>query len=191
MGKRRRASLLKTALLVFASLSSAFAASAPAFALPSLLPVSRKSPLRAVAGCRPTEAKPALAVKMVVLELYCKQAQLLESLVPNVIVPLYQRLLHRGSQGGLSRVLLTYKGAESAICNPLDAAALRRVLPPDVAVSCVWSAKNADVGSGKNARGAHASKEDATFAQLVKYNEDLVSAGCGSVLVVSGPITQL
>lgn len=195
MGKRRRASLLPTALLAFASLASAFAASAPAFSPPSLLPVSRQSPLvlgrRAVESCRPVAVKTRgnnhkPLVKMVVLELYCKQAQLLESLVPNVIIPLHQRLSHHGPHGRLSRVLLTYKGAESAICNPIDAAALRRALPPDVAVSCVWSAKNADVGSGLHARGAHASKEDATFAQLVKYNAELSSAGCDSLLVVSG-----
>ena len=118
--------------------------------------------------------------------MYCKQAQLIESLVPNVIVPMYERLRHHGSQGGLSRVLITFKGAESAIGNPLDAAALRRALPPDVAVSCVWSAKNADVGFGADVRGARASKDDATFAQLVKYNEQLASAGCASVLIVSG-----
>ena len=108
MGARSRASLLQTALLVVASLSSAFAASTPAFFPPSLLPASRKSPLRATAGCRPTEAtqhspgvrtgswtspfpprraRPALAVKMVVLELYCKQAQLLDSLVPGTLNP--------------------------------------------------------------------------------------------------------
>jgi hypothetical protein len=121
---------------------------------------------------------------MVVLELYYKNAQLLDSLVPNVIMPMHQRLQHEAGSG-LSRVLLTYKGPESAATNPQDAAALRRVLPPEIEVSCVWSAKNADVGSGKNARGAHATKEDATFAQFRAYNKAL-AASCASLLVVSG-----
>ena len=166
-----------TALLAASLVSRASCAaghSAAAFStavLPARLPSAGSAPRRLIAP------------KMVVLELYYKQAQLLDSLVPTVIMPMHQRLQHAG--GGLSRVLLTYKGPESAATNPQDAAALRRVLPPEIEVSCVWSAKNADVGSGKNARGAHATKEEATFAQFQGYNKAL-AASCASLLVVSG-----
>ena len=123
---------------------------------------------------------------MVVLELYYKGAeQLMESLVPTVIQALHYRLQEAGS-AGLSRVLLTYKGRPSAADNPSDCAALRAVLPPTVAVSAVWSAKNAYVGSGKSARGAHATREDATFERFAEYNRSLEAAGCSSILVVSG-----
>ena len=123
---------------------------------------------------------------MVVLELYYKGAeQLMESLVPTVIQALHYRLQEAGS-AGLSRVLLTYKGRPSAADNPSDCAALRAVLPPAVAVSAVWSAKNAYVGSGKSARGAHATREDATFERFAEYNRSLEAAGCSSILVVSG-----
>jgi hypothetical protein len=111
---------------------------------------------------------------MVVLELYYKAGELTETLLPNVILPLHRRLQGAGGHlpggGGLSRVLLTYKGRPSAADNPVDAHLLRAGLPPEIAVSCVWSAKNAYVGSGKSARGAHATKEDATFARFIEYN---------------------
>jgi hypothetical protein len=123
---------------------------------------------------------------MVVLELYYKGAeQLIESLLPNVIQPLHRRLQDAG-YGGLSRVLLTYKGRPSAVDNPRDAKALRAALPAGVAVAAVWSAKNAFVGSGKNARGEHANREDATFHRFVEYNRSLETAGASSILVVSG-----
>lgn len=120
------------------------------------------------------------------LELYYKGAeQLTESLLPTVIQTLHRRL-QEGGTTGLSRVLLTYKGRPSAVDNPADCGALRALLPPEVAVSAVWSAKNAYVGSGKSARGPHATKEDATFARFVEYNGALEAAGCSSILVVSG-----
>ena len=126
--------------------------------------------------------------RMVVLELYFKQLELTEKLLPNVILPLHQRLQAAAHLpgGGLSRVLLTYKGRPSAAENPADAAKLRAALPPEVAVSCVWSAKNAYVGSGRSARGEHATKECATFAKFAEYNRQLEAAGCDSILVVSG-----
>ncbi len=123
---------------------------------------------------------------MVVLELYYKGVeQLTESLLPTVVTALHRRLQEAGS-ASLSRVLLTYKGRPSAADNPADCAALRAALPPGVAVSAVWSAKNAYVGSGKSARGTHATKEDATFARFAEYNRALEAAGCSSILVVSG-----
>lgn len=77
------------------------------------------------------------------LELYYKGVeQLTESLLPTVIQALHRRLQGAGS-AGISRVLLTYKGRPSALDNPADCAALRAALPPEVAVSAVWSAKNA------------------------------------------------
>ena len=102
---------------------------------------------------------------MVVLELYHKGVEdLTGPLLSAIIKP-----LHASRRAGpLSRVLLTYKGRPAAQENPKAAAALRSVLPPEVAISAVWSAKNAQVGSGKNARGVHASREDATFARFVQ-----------------------
>lgn len=86
----------------------------------------------------------------------------------------------------LSRVLLTYKGRPSAVDNPVHAAALRKALPVDVAVSAVWSAKNAYVGTGKSARAPFDNREDATFAKFVEYSSALEIAGAASILVVSG-----
>eukprot|EP01052_Picozoa_sp_SAG31_P020689 SAG31_NODE_1567_length_7859_cov_18.238531_7_plen_148_part_00 len=132
---------------------------------------------------------------MVVLELYHKGVtDLIESIVPNVVLPLRAQLDQQQPGGGrrqrLSRVLLTYKvrcpgrkfgtptslrliqyfccpcfefvttqGRPSAADNPICAAALRGALPSDVAVSAVWSAKNAYVGTGKSARYPHDSRE--------------------------------
>lgn len=121
---------------------------------------------------------------MVVLELYFKGAELTEALLPNVILPLHRRL--QGGGGGLSRVLLTYKGRPSEKDNPRDAETLRAALPAEVAVSAVWSAKNAYVGSGKNARGPHLNREEATYAKFVEYNREMEAAGASSILVVSG-----
>ena len=169
---------------------------------------------------------------MVVLELYYKGgAELIEKLLPNVILPLRARLQPAAGAtaapppGGqpqhrrLSRVLLTYKGRPSAVDNPADAALLRAALPADVAVSAVWSAKNAYVGTGKtapsaavlpchshntgscagphrmmgagrapgkSARAPYDNREDATFARFVEYNTACETAGCASILVVSG-----
>jgi hypothetical protein len=116
---------------------------------------------------------------MVVLELYYKSAPELAKLAETVILPLHKRV-------GVSRVLLTFKGRESARENPVSAAALRRRLPKGIDVSAVWSAKAARVGTGKRARGAYASREEATLAGFERYIEDMTSAGASSILVVSG-----
>jgi hypothetical protein len=120
---------------------------------------------------------------MVVLELYHKGIEDLTGPLLSMII----KPLHASRRAGpLSRVLLTYKGRPSAQENPKAAAALRAVLPPEVQLSAVWSAKNAQVGSGKHARGTHATREDATFARFLQYTEQLSGAGGDSVLVVSG-----
>lgn len=113
---------------------------------------------------------------MVVLELYYKGTEELTALAETAVIELHQRV-------GLTRVLLTYKGRPSATDNPQDAALLRQLLPPQIAVSAVWSAKNAYIGSGKHARGGHATKEDATFARFKEYDGAMQAAGAASLLV--------
>ena len=108
---------------------------------------------------------------MVVLELYYKGTEELTALAETAVIELHQRV-------GLTRVLLTYKGRPSATDNPQDAALLRQLLPPQIAVSAVWSAKNAYIGSGK-----HATKEDATFARFKEYDGAMQAAGAASLLV--------
>jgi hypothetical protein len=115
----------------------------------------------------------------VTLELYYNGVDELKTLLAAVVLPLHALV-------GLSRVLITYKGRPSAADNPRDAALLRGLLPPAISVAAVWSAKNAYVGSGKHARGDHATKEDATYSRFQEYNAALDAAGASSILVVSG-----
>ena len=150
-------------------------------AVPSDRPT--RAPRRIAASTRhprpPATRRRRPTAGMVVLELYYRGSEELTQLVSRVILPLHARV-------GLSRVLLTYKGRPSADDNPREAQSLVSQLPAAVAVSAVWSAKNAYVGSGKHARSGHETKEDATFAKFKSYNAALEAAGARSILVVSG-----
>jgi len=116
---------------------------------------------------------------MTLLELYFKDTAELAKLLTTVIKPMAP---------ALKGLVLTFKGKESAALNVEAVQTIEAALSMPVPVHAVWSAKNAYVGTGKNARGAFANRHDATFAELSAYARDLSSASSNieSLLLVSG-----
>ena len=112
------------------------------------------------------------------LELYFKDDIELGKLASNVLQPMSHLL---------SGVVLTFKTKKSLEENPAAAAQLTSAFP-QIAVHAVWSSKIAYVGTGKRARGAFDTRQDATFNTLTTYAKGLMASSpqIQSILLVSG-----